>query len=67
MANVATVSLKLSPEHFAVLRALARAESKSVSAFVRELVVEVLDLGAQAERPMALFAAASPEATAAAG
>ena len=65
MANVATVSFKLSPEHFAVLRALARAENKSVSAFVRELVAEVLDLDAQAERLMALFAAA--EQTAGAG
>lgn len=56
MANVATVSFKLSPERYAVLKAMAMAEAASVSAFVRELVVEVLELDSEMERLAALYA-----------
>ena len=56
MSNVATVSFKLSPEQYAVLRAMALSESKSVSWFVREVVSEALDLDRQIERLASLFA-----------
>ena len=41
---VATVSFKLTPAHYTVLQALATAEGKTVSRFVRETVTESLDL-----------------------
>ena len=44
MANVATVSFKLSPEGYAVLKAMAAGEGRSVSEFVRTTVTEALEL-----------------------
>lgn len=44
MSNVATVSFKLSPEQYTVLRALASSTGKSTSEFVRDIVSETLDL-----------------------
>ena len=48
MSNVATVSFKLAPERFTVLRAMAESRGLTLSEFVRETVVEVLDLDEQA-------------------
>jgi hypothetical protein len=39
MSNVALVSLKLAPDLYAILKALAASEDKSLSALVRETVV----------------------------
>ena len=56
MANVATVSFKLSPGRYAVLKAMATGEGRSVSEFVRDLVSESLELDQQVERLVPLFA-----------
>lgn len=47
MSNVATVSFKLAPERFTALRAMAESRGLTLSEFVRETVVEVLDLDEQ--------------------
>ena len=56
MANTATVSFKLPPEYYTVVKAMAAAESRSVSTFLRELVEEVLELDREMERLAALYA-----------
>ena len=55
MSNVATVSFKIGPEHFAVLKAMAQAQEMSVSQFVRETVERSLELDVQARRLAAFF------------
>ena len=44
MANIATVSFKLSPDQYTVLKALAASVDQSVSEFVRETVTDHLEL-----------------------
>jgi len=44
MANTATVSFKLPPDRYAVLKALAEGQGKSLSELVRETVEWALDL-----------------------
>ena len=56
MSNVATVSFKISPDRYTVLRALAEGEGVSVSAFVRRTMQEALDLERKAEHLTAPFA-----------
>jgi predicted DNA-binding protein len=57
MANVATVSFKLSPEGYAVLKAMAAGEGRSVSEFVRATVTEALELEREVERLVEFFTA----------
>ena len=56
MSNVATVSFKIAPDRYAVLKAMAAGEGLSVSQFVRETVEQALELERQMERLAALFA-----------
>ena len=56
MSNVATVSFKISPDRYAILRALAEGEGVSVSALVRRTVQEALDLERKGEHLTAPFA-----------
>ena len=56
MSNVTTVSLKLAPEHYAVVKAMAQGQGVSVSEFLRETLQEALDLERQMERLASLFA-----------
>jgi predicted DNA-binding protein len=55
MSRSATVSFKLAPEHYTLLKAMALAEGRSISEFLRELVVEVLELDTQFEALTAMF------------
>ena len=48
MANTALVSFKLSPDRYAVLKAMAEGQGKSLSEMVRETVEYALDLDRQA-------------------
>ena len=50
MANVATVSCKLSPEHYTVLRLIAEGQNSNVSELVRRAVIDTYDLQAHTER-----------------
>ena len=50
MSNVATVSFKIAPDRYAILKALAASEGVSISEFVRRTVEEALDLEGQVER-----------------
>ena len=56
MSNVATVSFKIAPDRYAVLKAMAAGEGLSVSEFVRRTVEGALDLERQVERLAAVFA-----------
>ena len=49
-SNITTVTFKLTPAYYTVLHAMATAEGKGVSTFVRETIVESLDLEHQAQR-----------------
>jgi len=55
MSNVATVSFKLAAEHYAILRAMASGQGKSMSEFLRETVVQALELDEQTQRLAALY------------
>ena len=55
MGYGATISFKLAPDYYAVVKAMAAGRGKSVSQFVRETLEEALDLEAQAERLTAVF------------
>ena len=55
-SNIATVSFKLTPAHYTILQALAATEGKTVGGFVRETIVESLDLEDQAQRLHLLLA-----------
>ena len=57
MSNVATVSFKVAPEHYAVLKALAEGEGITISQLVRRTVEGTLELERKVERLAALFAA----------
>ena len=61
MSNVATVSFKIAPDRYAILKAMAAGEGLSVSQFVRETVDRALDLDRQVERLSTLFAPESLE------
>ena len=59
MSNVATVSFKLSPDHYTVLKALADSKGQTVSAFVRDTVTDVHALHARAAELASFFSAAN--------
>ena len=61
MSNTALVSFKIAPEHYAVLKAMAESQQKSLSQFVRETVELALDLDEQARLLAAFFARAREE------
>jgi len=61
MSNVATVSFKIAPDRYAILKAMAAGEGLSVSQFVRETVDRALDLDRQVERLSTLFTPESLE------
>ena len=56
MSNVTTVSLKMAPEHYVVVKATAQGQGVSVSEFLRETLQDALDLERQMERLASLFA-----------
>ena len=62
MSNVATVSFKIAPDRYAILKAMAQGEGLSVSQLVRETVERALELERQVVRLSALFGPGSPEA-----
>ena len=55
MSNIVTVSLKLAPEHYAVVKAMAQGERVSVSEFLRDTILQALDLERQMDRLASLF------------
>jgi hypothetical protein len=55
-SNTATVSFKLTPEYYALLRAMAGAQGKTVSMYVREVLCEALDMKGQVDRLTAMYA-----------
>ncbi len=57
MNNSALVSFRLRPDRYAVLKALAEGENKSLSELVRETVEEALDLEERARQLRDFFAA----------
>ena len=59
--NIATVNFKLTPAHYTILQALATAEGKTISHFVRETITESLDLERQAQRLHLLLAGVERE------
>ena len=61
MSNVATVSFKIAPDRYAILKAMAASQDLSISQFVRETVERALDLDQQVERLATLFAPEGPE------
>jgi hypothetical protein len=67
MSRSATVSFKLTPEHYTLLKAMALAEGHSVSEFLRELVIDVLELDSQLELLAGLFAGTKGQDRARAG
>ena len=64
MSNSALVSFKLPPEHYAVLKAMAKGQRVSLSQFVRETVILALDLERHGDRLAAMFAEDLEEAEA---
>ena len=48
MSNVATVSFKLPPDYYTVLKAIAAGKSTTVSELVRDTVIMSLDLDLKA-------------------
>ena len=60
MSNVMTVSLKMAPEHYTVVKAMALSQGLTVSAFLRETIQEALDLDRQMERLASVFSAEAP-------
>ena len=56
MANTATVSFKLPPDRYAVLKALAEGQGKSLSELVRQTVEWALDLERRARLLKEFFA-----------
>ena len=56
MSNVATVSFKIAPDRYAILKAMAEGEGVSVSRFVRETVEGALELERKVELLAAVFA-----------
>ena len=61
MSNVATVSFKMRPEYYAVVKAMAESQGLSLSEFVRDTVERALELDVQARRLQALFARLAAE------
>ena len=55
MGYGATISFKLAPDYYAVVKAMAAGRGKSVSQFVRETLEEALDLDAQSDRLVTVF------------
>ncbi len=55
MSNAATVSFKLAADHYAILRAMASGQGKTISEFLRETVVRALELDRQAQRLAMLY------------
>lgn len=55
MSNVATVSFKIAPDRYAILKALATSQGLTVSQFLRQTVEDALDLEQQVERLVDFF------------
>lgn len=55
MSNTALVSFKLPPDRYAVLKAMAEGQGKSLSEMVRETVEYALDLDRQARLMQEFF------------
>ena len=61
MPNSAMISFKLEPDHYAVVKAMATSQGKSISEFVRETVESALDLDLVSRRFAAFIARAAEE------
>ena len=61
MSNTALVSFKLAPDRYAVLKAMAEAQDKSLSEMVRETVEWALDLERQARLMREFFKRSAQE------
>lgn len=55
MANCMTVSFKLAPEYYALVKAMAQGTGTTVSEFLRDSVLEALNLEGEMERLASLF------------
>ena len=55
-SNVNVVSFKISPEHYAVLKAMAQNDGGSISALCRNTIIEALDLETKVEELASFFA-----------
>jgi uncharacterized protein (DUF1778 family) len=60
MSNSALVSLRIAPEHYAVVKAMADSREQTLSEFVRDTLEQALDLDHQARLLAAFFADAAP-------
>jgi predicted DNA-binding protein len=61
MSNTAIVSFKLAPDRYAVLKAMAEGQGKSLSEMVRETVEYALDLDRQARLLKEFFVRSAQE------
>jgi uncharacterized protein (DUF1778 family) len=61
MSNTAIISFKVAPDQYAVLKAMASSQHKSLSQFVRETVEQALDLESQARLLASFFARAAED------
>ena len=61
MSHTATISCKVSADHYALLQAMATAQHTTLSELVRDTLVRALDLDLQRDRLIALFADRQPE------
>ena len=61
MSNTALVSFKLAPDRYAVLKAMAEGQGKSLSEMVRETVEYALDLDRQARLMREFFRQSAQE------
>ena len=61
MSNTAIVSFKLPPDRYAVLKAMAEGQGRSMSEMVREAVEEALDLDRQARLMREFFRQSAQE------
>ena len=61
MSNTAIVSFKLAPDRYAVLKAMAEGQGKSMSEMVRETVEWALDLDRQARLMREFFLRSAQE------
>jgi predicted DNA-binding protein len=62
VSNTAIVSFKMAPDRYAVLKAMAEAQGKSLSEMVRETVEWALDLDRQARLLRDFFARSGRDA-----
>ena len=55
MSNCMTVSFKLAPEYYVLVKAMAQAAGATVSEYLRDTVLEALNLEHEMDRLASLF------------